>query len=348
MLDLPVSTTDSYHISYQRCCRNVTVNNLRRPQDQGSTYTVEITPLAQELGNSSPKFNNFPPTVVCKDEPLVFDHSATDPDGDQLVYEFCSPLAGGGNRGTTQATADQYYTCQGARPNPACPPPYQDVTFLAPNYSPTTPLGTSPETLGPALTINPNTGIITGMPPNQGQFVVGICVSEFRDGVLLSQEYRDFQFNVASCDPTVVADIKEDRIIDDQEFLVNSCGEYSIKFENESFQEKFIDEWEWTFNINGQDQKFKDWSPTVTFPGVGEYNGTLILNPGTDCGDTASIYVNVFPDITADFSFEYDTCVAGPVEFTDLSFTGGDRLTGWELGIRRWGYFFPAEYAPYL
>ena len=33
---LPQST-DSYHISYQRCCRNLTVNNLISPGDVGAT-----------------------------------------------------------------------------------------------------------------------------------------------------------------------------------------------------------------------------------------------------------------------------------------------------------------------
>lgn len=329
-LDLPVSTTDSYHVSYQRCCRNVTVNNLRRPQDQGATYTVEITPRAQELCNNSPRFETFPPTVICQGASLEYDHSATDADGDQLVYEFCAPLAGGGNRGTTQADANLYGTCEGARPDPACPPPYRPVNFFLPTYEPTQPLGGVDVNSGePALRIDPNTGLITGTPPTIGQFVVGVCVSEYRNGELLSKTYRDFQFNVASCDPTVVADIKEDRIIGDQEFLVNSCGEYTIPFLNESFQRSFIKEWEWRFNIDGRDQVFEEWEPQVTFPGVGQYEGTLMLNPGTDCGDTARIFVNVFPDITADFTYEYDTCVAGPVQFLDRSGTGGDRLTGW-------------------
>jgi gliding motility-associated-like protein len=319
-LNLPQSE-ESYHISYQRCCRNITINNIVNPENSGATFTVEITPEAQQLCNSSPVFNDFPPTVICAGAPLVFDHSATDPDGDQLVYELCSPLLGGG----PLLDAGNYETCFGANPNPACPPPYNPVTFTAPTYTALQPMGGDP-----VISIDPFTGVITGVPTVLGQFVVGVCVSEYRNGVLLSRISRDFQFNVAPCDPTVVADIQEDAIIDGQLFVINSCGNNSVTFVNQSFQERFISFWEWSFDIGGQTQTFNQWSPTVTFPGVGQYEGQLVLNPNTACGDTARIFVNVFPEIEADFSFEYDTCVAGPVIFTDESTTGSCCLTNWE------------------
>lgn len=318
-LRLPLSNL-SYHISYQRCCRNVTINNIVRPEDSGATYTIEITPEAQRLCNSSPVFDEFPPTIICAGAPLNFDHSATDPDGDQLVYEFCPPLTGGG----PGLDPGLYSTCDGAAPNPACPPPYDEVNFILPTFTPSTPMGGNP-----VVRIDPQTGLITGTPMIQGQFVVGVCVKEYRDGQLLSTVFRDFQFNVAGCDPTVVADIKEDRKINDQEFLVNSCGDFTIDFVNESFQERFISFFEWRFNIDGQTQTYSEWNPTVTFPGVGEYEGQLILNPNTDCGDTANIFVNLFPAINADFEFEFDTCEVGSIPFIDLSETGGDRIEQW-------------------
>lgn len=321
-LNLPPSN-ESYHISYQRCCRNETISNIIDPVNSGATYTIELTPAAQQLCNSSPTFEELPPTVICSGTPLVYDHSANDPDGDQLVYSFCSPLLGGG----PLLDPGNYTTCFGANPSPACPPPYDNVAFLAPGYTPSSPMAGNP-----AITINANTGLITGTPIVQGQFVVGVCVEEYRNGVLLSRVFRDFQFNVARCDPTVEAQIDADEVINGQEFIVNSCGISTITFDNQSFQQIFIDEFEWRFDINGQTQTFSgssNWDPTVTFPGVGQYTGELILNPLTACGDTAYISVNVFPAIEADFSFAYDTCVSGPVTFTDLSTTGSCCLTGW-------------------
>ncbi len=320
-LDLPISTTQSYHVTYQRCCRNVTINNIFNPDQLGATYTIEITPAAQQVCNNSPTFDSFPPTVICGGLPLSFDHSATDADGDQLVYEFCSPLVGGGN------LLDQfnYTTCAGAYPNPGCPPPYNQVTFIAPNYTPLAPMGGNP-----VVGIDPNTGLISGTPVNLGQFVVGVCVSEYRNGVLLSRVFRDFQFNVARCDPTVVAQIDADSVVNGQSFFVNACGDTAITFNNTSFQQAFVTNFQWRFNVNGNIVTSNQWNPTINFPGPGRYQGDLLLNPGTNCGDTARVFLNIFPSISADFSFAYDTCVAGPVQFTDLSVSGSGTISRWE------------------
>ena len=48
-----------------------------------------------------------------------------------------------------------------------------------------------------------------------------------------------------------------------------------------------------------------------------------------DCTDSADITINILPDINADFDYQYDTCIAGPVRFTDLSTTGSGRMTDW-------------------
>lgn len=319
--NLPGSTM-SYFVAYQRCCRNVTIDNLIAPEDHGATYAVEITPYAQTACNSSPSFDAYPPIIICNNAPLEYDHSATDPDGDLLIYEFCAPLVGGG----PLLDQNAYNTCHGANPTPACPPPYDPVPFASPTYTPTRPMAGNP-----VIRIDDQTGLITGTPRFQGQFVVGVCVSEYRGGFLLSRIYRDFQFNVANCEPTVIADIQEDEQRGLRQFVINSCGNNSVTFVNESFQRSFIDKIHWTFDLgNNQQYQTEEWSPTVDFPGVGQYQGQLVLNENTQCGDTADIFVNVFPAIEADFHYAYDTCIAGPVLFTDMSSTGACCLTDWQ------------------
>lgn len=319
-LELPQSP-DSYFIAYQRCCRNVTISNIIAPGDTGSTFFTEITPEAQQVCNTSPVFNEFPPIIICAGAPLEFDHSATDTDGHQLVYSLCSSYDGGGN-----LLADPLYlTCDGARPGPACPPPYNTINFLGPNFSPTQPMG--PEA---NLQIDPNTGLLTGTPINLGQYVVAVCVDEFdAAGNLLSTTTRDFQFNVAPCDPTVEAVVGSDEVTSDQEYVIISCGDNTVNFRNESFQESFIETYNWSFMVDGQEVSFDDWEPAINFPDTGVYFGNLILNPNTLCGDTADIRVEIYPSIEAEFSFDYDTCTAGPTAFMDASFSGSGQITNW-------------------
>ena len=319
-LELPVSN-ESYHIVYQRCCRNNTISNIISPDESGATYSMELTPLAQNLCNNSPVYNAFPPIVICNDIPLVFDHSASDAEGDQLVYELCSPLLGAGVVGFL--IPGDPASCNGFRPDPPCAPPYDGVNFVLPTFSALNPMGGDP-----LISINSTTGVITGTPNLQGQYVVGICVSEYRNGQLLSVTRRDFQFNVANCEPTVVARIEADEVINDEEFIINVCDNPVTLF-NESFQENFIDEYYWELSIGGIDTVINAWNAIVPFPGPGTYEGRLILNPNSDCGDSARLIVHVFPGVTADFEFAYDTCVAGPVQFTDRSIANGAPIEEW-------------------
>ena len=127
--------------------------------------------------------------AVCANFDFTWDHSAIDPDGDELVYSFCAPLDGGGTGGGNGYDSPV--------PNPPATPPYNDVPYLN-GYSATYPIASDP-----AMEIDPETGVITGMPNQPGQYAIGICVSEYRDGELLSTTMRDFQFNVTLCDPNI-------------------------------------------------------------------------------------------------------------------------------------------------
>ena len=315
----------SYHVSYQRCCRNNTITNIINPDQVGSTYGIEITPEAQAVCNNSPEFKTFPPTVICVNNELKYDHSAKDADGDSLVYSFCAPFNGGGPSTNNVI----YRTCEGAYPTPACPPPYSLVTFRGGNITSSTPMAGDP-----IVSIDSKTGLITGKPTAKGQFVVGVCIAEYRNGILISKSNRDFQFNVADCDPLVFAKLGEAIAVTDQEYKVISCGITDVKFVNNSYQRASIKSQRWEFNVGNNKITSTDWEPTLKFPGIGKYNGKLLLNPGTGCADSADIEVLIFPDLTADFTYNYDTCYAQPVNFTDLSVSGSGGISSynWVFG----------------
>ncbi len=316
--DLPI-INDTYTILYQRCCRNETINNINAPGDVGATYYVEITALGQQTNNNSPSFKLFPPIVICANERLNFDHSANDAEGDKLVYSFCQPLGGGGKGGGTG--------CGGTTPNPPCWPAPNDVSFKSPTYTFGQPLAGDP-----IVNINATTGRITGIPQTQGQFVVGVCVQEFRNGRLLGTVHRDFQFNVAKCDPTVKGKVTADSVWVNN-YLIKSCGNPTVSIANLSLDRTFITDFRFDINILNQIKTFREWSPVVTFPDTGVYRGNLFLNPGTQCADTINLFFSIFPAVKPDFSIKYDTCIAGPITFKDKSISPSGEIIKW-----RWSF----------
>jgi len=324
---LPISQTNSYMIAYQRCCRNNTIFNIIDPDITGAVYSVTISPLAQASCDNSPTFNEFPPVVICANSLLTFDHSATDADGNQIEYSFCAPVAAGGIEGVNFGDPS---SCEGIIPNPQfCGPPFSDVSFQIPEYRFDRPLGGNP-----VVDINPLTGLISGVPNVLGQFVVGVCATTYNAaGEEIGRISRDFQFNVTTCEIAVQAQIAADQIVDGKEFIINSCGENTVDFNNLSTDQTKIFSYDWELDVNGDMVEFDTRNISYTFPDTGSYEGFLYLNREgnfVDCKDSAKVIINIFPEIESDFSFVYDTCIAGPVEFTDESFSGAGEVLQWE------------------
>lgn len=255
-----------YILMHQRCCRQPSIMNINFPDQSGATFWTQIPSSTITTNNSNPQFNSLPPVSLCAGAEFVFDHSATDIDGDSLVYEFCTPLLGG----TTGDPA----------PNPGPPPPYTPVSW-ADGFNNDYQITADPE-----FTIDPTTGLMSGTATQVGQYVIGVCVSEYRNGALLSTTNRDFQFNVSLCEPSVVVSVPEQ---------TQFCNGLSFSFtQNSSNAESFL----WNFGDPTTDD---DWStdpePTWTYADTGMYEVTLIANPGWTCADTTSVTYAAYPPI---------------------------------------------------
>ena len=193
----------------------------------------------------------------------------------------------------------------------------------------------------PVVSIDSVTGLITGIPNIQGQFVVGVCVEEYRDGQLMGSIQRDFQFNVAACIQSITAQIQSDDVRENidpngnvisRDFNLTFCGQETVTFINESFDRAFINDILWEFDegtiIND------NWDAEVMFPGQGDYEGKLFLNPNSpQCIDSANIFVRILPDITANFGQSFDSCTIGPVSFVDSSATDALEITNWQWDL---------------
>ena len=245
---------EGYTVTYQRCCRNRLIRNTPDPLNTGITFIVEITGKALLECNNSATFNNWPPVAICVHEPIHFDHAASDEDGDSLRYRLCTPLVGPDSLDS--------------RPDPPPPPPYPLLPWVDPPYNLLNVLGGDP------LRIDAVSGLITGTPNTLGNFVVGVCVDEFRNDTLISTTRRDFQYNVADCGlPTAAFFIPE-----------TVCDTLEVQFENQS---QNAESFRWYFDWpNDLSQTSVAGAPTHVYPDTGYYSVALVAEPNTTCSDT--------------------------------------------------------------
>jgi len=301
------ASPNPYTVMYQRCCRNETVNNIINPGITGATYFCTVPP---NICNNSAKFINFPPQIICVNNPFIYNHSATDADGDSLSYEFCDGLKGGD-------------------PNDPKPivigflPALNPVNYKSP-YSATVPMGGNPQ-----LKIDPLTGIITGTPNIQGRFIVTVCCYEWRNGVIINNERREFQFVVTNCSKAVVANMPQ--FSEEQNTYIVSCKSFEVNFVNTSTGGF---DYFWDFGVptlnNDTSSLFQ---PTYTYPDTGTYMVKLVVNAGTSCPDSITRIVKVYPDYEADFEYSGALCPDNPIQFTDKS-------TSTYLPINYWNWNF--------
>jgi gliding motility-associated-like protein len=292
-----------YTIVYVRCCRNSSIVNLDTPEDQGiSIYTTIPGSALVDDENNSAQFLNFPPVALCANAAFYFDASATDADGDSLVYSFCDPILG-------------------ATPNDPAPPPSFNLdlnpVIWADGFSASYPI-----TSNPAFAIDPITGEVTGTATEIGRYAMGICVSEYRDGVLINSIMRDFQFNVTICDPNIVAAIPPQE---------DFCAGAELQFENNSINSTF---YHWDFGVEGIETDTSNLeTPSYVFPFSGVFTVTLIANPGWPCADTSQSVFSAFPPMDPQIIVDNYQCLNN-LDYYDLQVeanTEGSALYSWEL-----------------
>ena len=291
-----------YHLVYQRCCRNNTIVNLIAPEDVGATYNVVLTEEAMIECNASPEFVDWPPLYLCANVPFEIDQSAIDTDGDSLVYKLCNPLTG----------ANDIVPM----PQPPNPPPYDTVPWLPP-FDAGTMINIPPDA---PMVIDSETGILTGTPTILGQFVIGICIEEYRNGELIGEYRRDYQVNIGDCE-AIVASAASPEI---------QCGSRTVNFQNESIN---ANDFEWQFNDPGNPGAISTaTNATYTFSDWGVYEVWLIAEPGAICADTAVIEVSVQPEsVVANFETNVDECLDEvQISLTDLSSDVFSAITNWE------------------
>lgn len=301
-----------YTITHQRCCRNNSIDNVLNSGTFGNTYTVQV-PDNDTTCNSSAEFLGVAPIVLCLNIPVNLSLNVSEPDGDSLHFEFCDILNGGASGGGGGG-------CNVTIPNPPCPPPYTLVPFAAPFTS------INPLPSLPVFFVDPQTGVLSGTPNQLGQYVIGICVTEFRNGIPLSTTRLDYQFNVASCISNVVSDMLTP--LEDPTIL---CDGLTVNFKSESQNTSGL-LWDFGDALTTGDTSTQS-NPSYTYALPGTYTVTLYANPGSPCGDTIKVAFNVNPETVPDFIYSGIFCFeAQGVDFATIGNYPNNTIFEWDFG----------------
>lgn len=306
-VSLPAAAS-GYIIAYQRCCRINGISNLVASGNGGATYTAEIpgnSVLATAPRNNSAQFVGKDTVIVCGGYPFTYSFAAVDADGDRLSYSFCEAYSGGGQAQSPTGGPNT------PTPNPPAAPPYSSVPYSFP-YN-------GPMPLGANVTINPNTGLISGTSPAQGIYVVTVCVSEIRNGVVIAVQRKDLQIKAGGCD-IAKAQLNPTYI---------TCDGFTMDFKNLSTS-PLINSYYWEFGdpASGANNASTQEFPTHTFSVAGDYTIKLVTNRNQECTDSTTAIVSVWPGFFPAFN-SAGICVTNPVLFNDHSTTAYGVIDSW-------------------
>lgn len=303
-LSLPVSQT-GYTLASQVNYRIRGIANIYSEQ-VGATYTCEIPGTQHGPGtpqNNSAFFTGSDLVVVCAGNNFSYSFAASDRDNDQIRYSFCT----GYNSSS-----------QGVNGVPAGPPPYSPLPYNSPEFSADAPLGAR-------VSIDPNTGLITGVAPAAGIYVVTVCAEEIRNNVVIATQRKDLQINITDCS-IAAAQLESDYML---------CrNSRSMTFQNLSNSPLIVSQ-NWSILDPGGNvvSSGAGFSFSYTFPVDGIYTLKLVVNRGQPCTDSSTAPVYVFPGMNTAFSVS-GICFGRPTLFTDQSvLTAGPLLSwNWDFG----------------
>ncbi|MBN9350792.1 MAG: gliding motility-associated C-terminal domain-containing protein [Chitinophagaceae bacterium] len=293
-VDLPNNST-GYTAAFQTCCRVDLLTNVYNAggSSTGSTFMCQIPAVP----DNSPQFASSI-DAICGNKPFTLKFDATDADNDSLVYSFAPAYDGGETHNATNI-------------NPA-PPPYNNVVYK-PGYNGLAPLGSQ-------AFIDPNTGIISGIAPPVGSYVVGVSVASYRKGVLLSVHFKDFIVNVTSCDFAGAR-------LDPKPVQCDSLG---VSFSNDDpspLNKTFY--WEFGDPSTGVLDTSTLATPVHIYSDSGVYKYKLVVNRGQDCSDSTTQTVKVYPGFNPAFGVD-GRCINSQILFTDQSTTKYGSIDSWK------------------
>ncbi|WP_207511153.1 gliding motility-associated C-terminal domain-containing protein [Longitalea luteola] len=301
-LTLPPSQ-EGYIIAIQVVYRVQGINNLRPGYGNiGATYTGEIPgtgAISSGAQNHSARFNSDDMVVICANNAFSYSFAAEDKDGDQLRYSFANAFIGGSGGGGTNF--------------PPTPPPYASVPYGS-SYGSDAPLGSN-------VKINTTTGLITGIAPGDGIYVVTVQVEEIRNGIVIATQRKDLQIRITACTIASASMPPEYMLCDDSK---------TISLTNMSTS-PLITSTTWELIDNSGTPVFSSGNAVTsfTFPDTGTYTVKLVINRNQQCSDSMVSVAYVYPGFKPDFTIN-GICFKKPTQFLDASVSAYGVVDSWD------------------
>ena len=290
------NNNSGYTVAFQTFSRQ---NSNNISTNQGSTYSCIIpglNTLPAASTDNSPQFK-LPIAVICENSPFTLDFSATDSNGDSLVYSFCNAYNGGAAN-------------QGDYRNPVAPP-YGSVNYSSP-FTAALPLGSQ-------ASINSNTGIISGIAPQGGKYVICVCINVYRNGVFLITHRKDLIVAVNTCF----------RLAANPTFAPTNCQSLTTVFTEASSGNPDTYFWDFGDPLSGPSNTSNLPTPTHTFSSAGVYNVKLVVSTSGQCFDSITKPIRVFPGFNPDFEV-LGKCKNIPLQFNDKTTAAFGSINSWQ------------------
>ena len=300
------SSFDGIYIAHTLCCRSGAILNVANPSTHETTVYSFIPPVDQMI-NSSPQWNTYSKPNLIVDTNEELDFSATDPDGDSLVYSLYTPL---------KYSGDIIFSYD----NQAVPPEnlVLDMVNYENGFTNTRPFNSSLFT-SDSMSLDSETGILTGIPHELGVYNLAVRCEEYRNGVKINQIHRDFAIDVIDSYKTEYS-------------FEQVCNTNEVIFYNTSIIPG--DSCVWDFG-DGSPQLEIPVDDTVNhfFPSVDStYSVQLITSQGTACADTLEQSVLV-DSIFATLNIVDTACFLDTI-LLDINYSGNSNFNDvtWSIG----------------
>lgn len=186
-VEILLNDFDHFKISYQRCCRDILISNIKFPNETGIAIAFDLFPEAFNHLNQTFSMSNSFPALIEVGQNTSFDVSVDD-DFDKNYY-LSIPKVAGGPLGAT--VAGDPFDCLGITPDPAvCIPDFESVEYINPNFQ----YGE-----GASLSLDSESGELMIDIPEVSKILVGVTLDRYNDGNLISRIRQQFVINSINC-----------------------------------------------------------------------------------------------------------------------------------------------------